>query len=292
MGVEEVLKLPFGRLMDEFKTQTGMSQNQLGKIVGVSGSQLSQIKNGTYKDVDGTEDKVRNYIRLELEKKLGVTFEAKRLDFKYIKIARLRCKRAISTRKIALLRGDSGTGKTTLLKEFRSEYGNSSIVQAYKGMKRSELIADIYKGFGIVSKTKNLTDLVPRVQNRVLIIDEVNKLSGGTLEWLRSLHDKSGIAMVWGGTYEDITEILSKQPELNRRCKKAYMENLTKEELFNLVRSYELEESEEKTEMLWSSFGGIMGLSVEVLKDMKDYVLNKNMPDTLKNFKEMIELME
>jgi DNA transposition AAA+ family ATPase len=292
MGNEEILKLPFGKLLDEFKDRSGMSQNQLGKIVGVSGSQLSQIRNGTYKDVDGTEQKVRDYIKLELEKLSSKVFVAPKLEFAYIKGARVRIDGVIAKNKIALLRGDSGTGKTTLLKEFDNRYTNSFMIQAYKGMKRSELIDEIYKGLGVVSKIKNLTDLIPRIKNRILILDEANKLSGGTLEWLRSLHDKSKIAMIWGGTYEDITEILSRQPELNRRCKKIYMENLTKNELKQLVESFELSDSDGKTTMLWNRFSGVMGLSVEVLSDMKDYVLNGAMPDNEEVLKAMIELME
>ena len=292
MGIEHILKLPFGKLLDEYKNLTGVSQNKLSQAVGVSGSQLSQIKNGTYNDVDGTEDKVREYIKTELEKIKSKTFEAPLLEFNYIKGARLRIDGVIKKGKIALLRGDSGTGKTTLLKEFNDRYVNAFIIQAYKGMKRSELIDEIYKGLGVQSKTKNLTDIVPRIKNRILILDEANKLSGGTLEWLRSLHDKSGIAMIWGGTYEDITEILARQPELNRRCKKIYMENLTKDELKALVESYELANADEYTDALWNRFGGVMGLSVEVLRDMKDYVLNGAMPDNKKVLNAMIELME
>lgn len=292
MSNEELLKLPFGRLLDEFKSRTGISANKLGAAVGVSGSQLSQIRNGTYKDVDSTEDKVRQYIEDELEKRSKVEFEATVLEFNYIKGARARIGGIIDKNKIALLRGDSGTGKTTLLREFNERYVNSFIIQAYKGMKKSELIKLICKSSGVDIKNATLSEIVPRVRGKILILDEANKLSGGSLEWLRSLHDKSGIAMIWGGTYEDITEILSRQPELNRRCKKVYMENLTKTELKTLVESYELAHTERYTDMLWSHFGGVMGLSVEVLRDMKSYVVNGLMPDNESVFNTMIELME
>jgi DNA transposition AAA+ family ATPase len=149
MSIENILKLPFGKLLDEYKNLTGVSQNKLSYAVGVSGSQLSQIKNGTYKDVDGTEEKVREYIKTELEKIQVKSFEAPLLEFNYIKGARLRIDGVIKKEKIALLRGDSGSGKTTLLKEFHKRYVNSFIIQAYKGMKRSELIDEIYKSHGI-----------------------------------------------------------------------------------------------------------------------------------------------
>jgi len=292
MSNEELLKLPFGKLLDEFKSRTGMSANKLGAALGVSGSQLSQIRNGTYKDVDGTEDKVRQYIADELEKRSRAEFSPPILEFNYVKGARARISGIIEKNKIALLRGDSGTGKTTLLREFNERYANSFIVQAYKGMKKSELVKMICKSSGVDIKNATLSDIVPRVSGKILILDEANKLSGGSLEWLRSLHDKSGMAMIWGGTYEDITEILSRQPELNRRCKKVYMENLTKVELRALVESYELSNTDRYTDLLWAHFGGVMGLSVEVLRDMKGYVINGVMPDNENVFKSMIELME
>lgn len=292
MGNEEVLKLPFGRLLDEFKNATGVSANKLGAALGVSGSQLSQIRNGTYKDVDGTEDKVRQYIADELEKRSKIAFTPDVLEFNYVKGARARITGIIEKSKIALLRGDSGTGKTTLLREFNDRYANSFMIQAYKGMRKSELTKMICKACGVDTKGATLSDIVGRVSGKILILDEANKLGGASLEWLRSLHDKSGIAMIWGGTYEDITEILSRQPELNRRCKKVYMENLTKAELRTLVESYSLAHTEVYTNLLWAHFGGVMGLSVEVLRDMKGYVINGVMPDNEAVFKSMIELME
>lgn len=292
MKIEDVLKLPFGKLLDEFKSCTGISANKLGTIVGVSGSQLSQIRNGTYKDVDGTEDKVRTYIVDELKKQDLKVFTPKKLNFTYIRAARNRIAQNITKNKIILVRGDSGTGKTTLLREFKKKHSNSFMIQAYKGMKKSELIKLICKGAGFSVKSTSLSDIVPRIQGKILILDEANKLSGGSLEWLRSLHDRSGISMLWGGTYEDITEVLSRQPELNRRCKKVHMENLTEAQLLELVKSYELKNSELYKNILWKHFGGLMGMSVEVLNDMKGYVLNGDMKDNETTFINMIEMME
>jgi len=292
MGIEEILKLPFGKLLDEFKSRTGISANKLGSIVGVSGSQLSQIRNGTYKDVDGTEEKVRKYIADELDRLSLKIFTPLKCNFIYMKKARGIIAQSLVKGKIVLLRGDSGTGKTTILREFKEKHSNSFMIQAYKGMKKSELIKLICKGAGVDIKSSSLSDIAPRIKGKILILDEANKLSGGSLEWLRSLHDRSGIAMLWGGTYEDITEVLSRQPELDRRCKKAHMENLTESQLLELVEGYELEQSLLYKDLLWKHFGGLMGMSVEVLNDMKAYILNGTMKDSEQTFMKMIELME
>ena len=288
MGNNEILNLEFDSLVEEFKTITGISANGLAKALDVSPAKISQIRKGVYDDVDGTEKKARVYIKLELEKYSTVKFEHKKIPFKFVAQASGKIKTSVDKNKIVLLRGDSGSGKTTLLKAFAKEYPNHIFIQAYKGMKKSELIKLISE-----SKETSLTNIIPRVKGKILILDEANKLSGGTLEWLRSLYDKSNMPMIWAGTYEDINDVLYKQPELNRRCRKVYMRNLDDKELAVLVDSFEFKNSSEYTKLLKQHFNGQLGLCVEVLKELKDLVIAKGeKEDNVDNFKEIIELME
>lgn len=288
MDINEVLNLEFDSLVEEFKTITGISANGLAKALDVSPAKISQIRKGVYDDVDGTEEKARVYIKLELEKYSTVKFEHKKIPFKFVAQASGKIKTSVDKNKIVLLRGDSGSGKTTLLKAFAKEYPNHIFIQAYKGMKKSELIKLISE-----SKETSLTNIIPRVKGKILILDEANKLSGGTLEWLRSLYDKSNMPMIWAGTYEDINDVLYKQPELNRRCRKVYMRNLDDKELAVLVDSFEFKNSSEYTKLLKQHFNGQLGLCVEVLKELKDLVIARGeKEDNVDNFKEIIELME
>ncbi|MFA9238267.1 MAG: AAA family ATPase [Candidatus Paceibacteria bacterium] len=288
MDIKEILNLGFDSLVEEFKNITGISANGLAKALNISPTQISQIRKGTYNDVDGTEEKARTYIKLELEKYSQVKFEHKKIAFNFIGQASGKIRTSVNKNKIVLLRGDSGSGKTTLLKAFAKEYPNHIFIQAYKGMKKSELIKLISE-----SKETALTHIIPRVKGKILILDEANKLSGGTLEWLRSLYDKSNMPMIWAGTYEDINDVLYKQPELNRRCRKVYMRNLDDKELAILVDSFEFKNSKEYTKLLKQHFNGQLGLCVEVLKELKDLVLDKgDKVDNIDSFKEIIELME
>lgn len=288
MGVNELLNLGFDDLVDKFKEISGVSARGLADAIDVSPSKISQIRKGTYDDVDGTEDKARAYIKQVLEALQVQSFEHKKIPFKFIGQASGKIKTSIDKKKIVLLRGDSGSGKTTLLKAFAKEYPNHIFIQAYKGMRKSELIRLISE-----SKETSLTYIIPRVRGKILILDEANKLSGGTLEWLRSLHDKSDMPMIWAGTYEDINDVLYKQPELNRRCRKVYMRNLDDRELAVLVESFELKNSKLYTSLLKQHFKGQLGLCVEVLKEMKDLVLAKTeKEDNEDNFKEIIQMLE
>ncbi len=288
MNINEVLNLDIDELLNEFKSITGISANALGKTLNISPTQISQLRSGSYKDVNGNEEKIRLYIKKELEKKLAQKWEHKKIPFSFINNVAEKIITSVDKGKIVLLRGDSGAGKTTLLKVFKKKYPNHIFIQAYKGMKKSELIALISD-----SKEKTLTHIIPRVKKKILILDEANKLSGGTLEWLRSLHDKSGMPMIWAGTYEDINDVLYKQPELNRRCRKVYLRNLEKNELRELVKSFEFKHTEEYLELLEQHFKGQMGLCVEVLKELKDVVLRKgDDADNVKQFTEIIELIE
>ncbi len=288
MNIDEVMELGFDELVSEFANITGISANALAKNLGVSATQISQLRKGVYKDVTGVENKARVYIKKELEKSQIKEYEHKKIPFKFVSIASGKIKTSVDKGKIVLLRGDSGAGKTTLLQSFAKAYPNHIFIQAYKGMKKSELISLISS-----SKEKSLSYIIPRVKGKILILDEANKLSGGTLEWLRSLHDKSKMAMIWAGTYEDINDVLYKQPELNRRCRKVYLRNLEDSELEILVKSFEFKNADEYTKLLKSHFKGQMGLCVECLKELKDLVLQHgDKADTVSNFKEIIELME
>lgn len=288
MNINEVLNLDFNNLLNEFKNITGISANGVAKAIGVDGSQISQIRNGKYDDVNETEDKARVYIKLELEKRSNVHYEHKKLPFKFIGEISKAIKTSVEKNKIILLRGRSGSGKTTLLKTFKKKYPNHIFIQAYKGMKKSELIKTI-----IDSKDSSLTHIGTKVAGKILILDEANKLSGGTLEWLRSLHDKSNMPMIWAGTYDDIDDVLYKQPELNRRCRKVYIRDLDDVELKVLVESFGLLNTDKYFELLKQHFKGQLGLCVEVLKEMKDTVLEKgDREDNVEQFKEIIELIE
>ncbi len=288
MNIEEIMNLEFDVLVEEFKNKTGISANKLASAIEVNPSQITGLRKGTYKDVNNTEEKARAYIRNELEKLSTKSYEHKKIPFKFIAEASGKIKTSIEKNKIVLLRGDSGSGKTTLLKAFADVYPNHIFIQAYKGMKKSELIR-------LISGTKetSLTYIIPKVRGKILILDEANKLSGGSLEWLRSLHDKSNMAMVWAGTYEDINDVLYKQPELNRRCRKVYMRNLDDRELLTLVTSYEFENTQLFTDILKQHFKGQLGLCVEVLNEMRDLVDNHGVQmDNEERFREIVQMIE
>lgn len=289
MTSREVLNMDFNSLVDEFIATTGMSGNALSKAIGVSPAQFSQLKNGKYKDVDGTEEKARAFIKIELEKlENKKSFVHKKIPFGFIKDTSGKIKSSLQKNKIVLLRGDSGAGKTTLLKAFKKEYPNNISIQAYKGMKKSELIREISGS----TKSVSMKEIVSKVKGKILILDEANKLSGGSLEWLRSLHDMSNMPMLWAGTHEDISDVLYKQPELNRRCRKVYLKNLEDDEVRVLVESFEFQNSKEYAELLCLYFKGQMGLCVEILNEMKWLVLEKgDSADSVEQFKKVIDLM-
>lgn len=286
MDINEVLNLDFNSLLEELKKATGISANGLAKAIGISPTQISQIRNGTYKDVEGTEEKARAYIKQELEKLVSEEKDDIKIKFSFIDKVSGNINLGLKLKKIVLFRGDSGSGKTTLLKSFRKEYPNSIFIQAYKGMKKTELIAQISGG-----KESSLKKIKERVKGKILIIDEVNKLSGGTLEWLRSLHDiADNMPMLWAGTYEDIDEVLYKQRELNRRCRKAYMPELNKDDLKLLMKSFDFKNSDVYEKILIERFKGNLALCLETLKEMKRLVeKNGESKDTFLTAIEAIE---
>lgn len=280
MEIKELLKLSTDELLKVVNEKYKISQNSIASAIeGVSTSVISQIRAGKYKDVNNHEEKIRRYVIGEIEKKKS---KESRKDFHFAFLDEVygSIKKGLDKGKIVLLRGDSGSGKSTTLKKFQKAYVNSIFIQAYKGMRKSEIIRLLCNS----NKSKSIKELEYFVKGKILIIDEANKLSGGTLEWLRSLHDLNGVPMLWAGTDENIGEVLYKQPELNRRCRKVDMKNLREDELLEMVKSYGFKHSSKYQELLQKSFRGNLALSLEVLNEMRDFVKIDPLNDNEKVF--------
>jgi DNA transposition AAA+ family ATPase len=109
-------------------------------------------------------------------------------------------------RDIAVIVGDTGTGKTTAIRKYAEENpGAAAVVYAYAGITQYRLMAEIARTLGVYSNGSQAV-LVDRIvegtkgRDLALIIDQADYLTGGALELLRCITvDMAEIGLVLVG---------------------------------------------------------------------------------------------
>lgn len=124
MYTEKQLELP--EKAEKFKAEEELSQNEAGRIIGVSGSTLSQIKNGTYRaDPQGIFDIIEKYF--EVKEKAKLTYSAVEYaptgisEQIYNVIGICQVKGGLS-----VVVGDAGIGKSKEIQKFTADNPASS----------------------------------------------------------------------------------------------------------------------------------------------------------------------
>jgi DNA transposition AAA+ family ATPase len=100
-------------------------------------------------------------------------------------------------RDIAVIVGDSGTGKTTALRNYAAESRSAVLVEVDASFTKNVLVAEIARAVGVEAKG-GMTVVIGRVvealkgRDTVIMIDEADYLSDGSLELLRRvINDKA-----------------------------------------------------------------------------------------------------
>lgn len=126
------------------------------------------------------------------------------------------CERAFTYRNFGILAGYVGTGKTTALKHYADNHSNVLLIEADPDMNAGVLLTDLLEAAGAVSSGKSIADkfrsLVKSLKgsDRLIIIDEAEKMMPRTLEYLRRIRDKAGIGIVLAGT-ERLSSLINRE---------------------------------------------------------------------------------
>jgi DNA transposition AAA+ family ATPase len=106
---------------------------------------------------------------------------------------------------IAVIIGDSGTGKTTALRAYAAESRSAILIEVDSSFTKNVLIEEIARAAGVETKG-SLTAIIGRVvdalrgRDTVIIIDEADYLSDGSLELVRRvINDKAQTGVVLAG---------------------------------------------------------------------------------------------
>lgn len=182
-----------------------VSSNKAAGGIGYTASVLSQWKKGEYKGkVEEVESKIRAWLELqEAREEAGVVPFVALTRTTRIKTA---VRIAHEEKFIGLILGNSGTGKSRALEEYKNENQNTTVlIKCDPTMGLSTLIANLARELGLDTKgrTSEVSDrIVSELRRRDLcvILDEADYLTDKVLEWARIvINDKGGAALVFSG---------------------------------------------------------------------------------------------
>ena len=189
-----------------FMGESGKTQNQVAKEMGISSSVISQFLKGAYTgDNENTAKSISQYLEIARER----LSDAKETTFyeglQNTKEVLLACKYAHRKNEIVLVRGDAGAGKTTALEHYMAHNTGVIFVTAdsctVSPTAILNLIAEEMGLKPINSKARIMKTLITNLAetSRLVIIDEADHLSFDALQAIRNLNDKCKIGIVLAG---------------------------------------------------------------------------------------------
>lgn len=254
--------------VEQLKREKNLSQNEVGKLMGISGAALSQIKNGKYPaDPQSLFDAMANYFGVKEKAKLTYTeveYAPTNISTKiYDIISVCQVKGGL-----AVVAGDAGIGKTKAAQKFIADNPTNSILITVNSCFTSiksllKIIADRIGAAPERSRDELWFAITRKLSDgMVLIFDEAQHLTLKDIEVLRSFSDyfndkgqTLGICFI--GNLDTVDRIGSKKAEFaqiaNRtKQRKIYLKSqIKREDIKKLFPVLESEQKEEEIDFLF-----------------------------------------
>jgi DNA transposition AAA+ family ATPase len=181
-----------------------INQSKAALALGYSAGVISAYKSRTYNgNVKAFEEAAAAWLKREERRisKLDVpTAETSALDS-----VRKAATMAQDEADIAVIVGDSGTGKTTALRKYAAESHSAILIEVDSSFTKNVLMEEIARAVGVETKG-GLTAIIARIvealrgRDTVIMIDEADYLSDGSLELVRRvINDKAQTGVVLAG---------------------------------------------------------------------------------------------
>ena len=231
--------------LEQFLEEKGCTQAAVGRGIGLSGSALSQWRQGKYPgDVKTLESAVTGFLQRDRDRrktpKVKMPFamtSAARKVFEVATIAHL-------DGDIVVAVGDAGTGKTESVKEYAARNTGVILVEADLGYTAKDVFKELHKkcgfdGTGSINKMKE--DLIEKLKDsgRLIIVDEAEHLPVRALDLLRRLNDKAEVGILFCGLKAFLENLRAKQTDYaylyTRIAMKTVLGHLHESEIETLV---------------------------------------------------------
>lgn len=189
---------------------TGIKYAAVAREVGVSGSQLSQFMNNSYR---GDNDLLTNNLSIWLENRQRKTLEMPTApDFiptRTVKQIWDALQYAQLAQCITVIYGNSGVGKTRALQQFAAERPNVWLITVSPSRSSlSECLYELALELGIGDAPRRSGQLGRAIRrklrgtNGVVLIDEADHLDYSVLEELRILQEETGVGLALVGNHQ------------------------------------------------------------------------------------------
>ncbi|MDP8171515.1 AAA family ATPase [Pasteurella skyensis] len=206
--------------LKQFMDAHGWGQKQVAQHFGKSITTISQYLNDKYNgDVSELDRKTDELIALHRDK----TSEA-RYSTQFVPT--LASKRGMRVMRYAQADGDinvifgaAGLGKTQMLKQYAKENSSAVLIETDPSCTPKVLLRKLCEVVGANARGNNnelLEAIVDKLRNsgRLILVDEAELLSTRSLEFLRRIHDLTGIGIVLAGMPRLIVNLRGKNNDL------------------------------------------------------------------------------
>jgi len=270
--------------VNEFRKDTFLTQNKLAERADVTASLLSQVLGGRYRgNRDEVINKVLAYIRKEksnLQKKIkSIPFVETSIFEKICDILNI----ADIDKKIVVLTGDTGIGKSFALREYCKQTPSAILISVDDSYRYDTPIRDIAEKLKLDTRG-NIDRVMKRVvealkdTGRMLIIDEAERLPLKGLSILRSLHDKTGIPIAIVGLqklYDDII-VRNDMRQVYSRMQWAKLDKLSKKDVSDIIKTVFDNVSNDVLDTFFDISKGYAVYVTSLIRMTQRIMLNKN----------------
>jgi len=208
------------QLLNKIINQFQFSQSQLATKIGISESTLSQIRSGEY------EYNPDNYVWNRV-KKFIETINKKVYETKLLRVVYRMLNEAFKEKEIAVITSCSGAGKTTAIVQYCLINHFAVHIRVNEVFTTKYLLQIILRslncptlGLNTQQMYETVSEMLTR-KNRLIVIDEAERLKVSQLELLRDLYDQGNMGLCLVGL-DSLRSLLQKGKNLRENLVQLY----------------------------------------------------------------------
>lgn len=203
-----------------FMAENRIQQKQMSQMLGVSVATVSLYLRGEYNgDVSEIDRKVDEMLERQKAKVVEAKYNA---EF----VPTLAAKQGMEVMRFAHVEGEinvifgaAGLGKTQMLKEYARKNSSATLIEVDPSCTPKVLLRKIAEAVGATARGVNnelLDSIVSKLKGseRLLMVDEAELLSTRSLEFIRRIHDLTGVGVVLAGMPRLLVNLKGKNNEL------------------------------------------------------------------------------